>query len=284
MTVTRDKEFDIPSDSAPQAVWKPEYSTKSLGDVINDIDPNGKPEQLIAQVNIGVVDEGSFVISNIDWDPQTQTGTRSRRGQSRQPADRAPREPEPRKEPCNITLGMIEGLSADSGNLFWVVFHEITPIGYYGTNGLDESGRRNGPKLEGDVLETEACYLASAIINYGGRENVSQTVWNPSYINRGGGTTPQDIYNEAWNGRAGRPEEGINAHLNSTAGSNACLKLNIVYRAVTTGGVGLGGEYKWWRASSTRRFNKDRGDIRQGSTDFLTYNPATEQQQRRRRR
>lgn len=72
-TVTREREFAAPSTTGPQAIWNDEYSTQSFGDVANDIDPNGSPNQLIAQVNVGIVDEGYFVIGGANWDTQAET-------------------------------------------------------------------------------------------------------------------------------------------------------------------------------------------------------------------
>lgn len=81
--VTRDREFAAPSTTGPQAIWKDEYSTVSMGDVVNEIDPNGSPNQVVAQVNVGIEDEGYFVMGNAVWDMRGGTGDRAH-GESKQ--------------------------------------------------------------------------------------------------------------------------------------------------------------------------------------------------------
>jgi hypothetical protein len=86
----------------------------------------------------------------------------------------------------DVTREMLDARSPDKKDLFRVVFHEATPAGYYGQPSYGTDGVRNCAPLEDILLEKEARLLASSIINYNGRQNISQTVWGPGYINRGG--------------------------------------------------------------------------------------------------
>jgi YD repeat-containing protein len=73
--VTEVDSFNAPSTSGPQSIWKPDVKTVLLGDVANDINPNGAPDQVLAEVNVTAVDEGYFTTADefFGWDTRELT-------------------------------------------------------------------------------------------------------------------------------------------------------------------------------------------------------------------